>query len=97
MQVTIPYKQLETFCERHQIKRLAVFGSVLREDFRPDSDIDVLIELDESRRTTFLDMVEMRDELSAILGRSVDLLTPNALSNYFRDDVLSQAQVIYER
>lgn len=96
MQVSVPSEQIETFCERHQIKRLAVFGSVLREDFRPDSDIDVLIELDENRRTTFLDMVEMRDELSAILGRSVDLLTPNALSNYFRDDVLSQAQVIYE-
>ena len=96
MQISIPTNQIKAFCKRYRIKRLALFGSVLHDGFRPDSDVDVLVEFDVDSQTTFLDMVEIQDTLSHMLGRRVDLLTPNALSTYFRDDVLETAQVIYE-
>lgn len=84
------------FCRRHRIRRFAFFGSVLREDFRPASDVDVLVEFDPGRRVTFFDLAEMEEELSRLLGgRKVDMRTPQELSRHFRDDVLATAEVRY--
>ncbi|MCD4685861.1 MAG: nucleotidyltransferase family protein [Anaerolineae bacterium] len=96
-QITIPTRALIAFCERYPIRKLSLFGSVLRDDFTPESDIDVLVEFMPDSGVTFLDMVLMQDELAGILGRDVDLLTPNALSSYFRDRVLAAAETVYER
>ncbi|HVT26896.1 MAG TPA: nucleotidyltransferase family protein [Lacipirellulaceae bacterium] len=85
-------ERLAEFCRRHRIRRLALFGSILRDDFRPDSDVDVLVEFEPGVRTG-LRFFEMQDELSNILGRRVDLNTPECLSKYFRDEVLAKAGV----
>ena len=88
-------KELEAFCLEHHIKRLAFFGSVLRADFRPESDIDVLVEFEEGH-VPGLEFFGMAEELEALLGRKIDLLTPGFLSPHIRDEVLSQAQTHYE-
>lgn len=87
---------LETFCRRHGLRKLSLFGSVLRADFRPDSDVDVLVEFQPGTVAGYLTMAAMQRELAILLGRRVDLRTPNELSRYFREDVLRQAEVIYE-
>jgi hypothetical protein len=86
---------LETFCQKHGVRKLSLFGSVLRDDFRPDSDVDVLVEFRPGVRAGYLTMAAMERELTAVLGRRVDLRTPNELSRYFRDDVLRGAEVRY--
>lgn len=83
---------LRDFCMRHHIRRFSLFGSVLRDDFGPSSDIDVLIEFD-PEHIPGLEFMSMQDELSDFFGRSVDLNTPNSLSPYFRDVVLAEAKV----
>ena len=90
----VPRKKIAAFCARHHIRRLALFGSVLRDDFGADSDIDVLVEF-EPGKTPGLAFFAMQDELSVILGRSVDLNTPQFLSRYFRDEVLDEAEDVY--
>jgi len=90
----IPKDQIAAFCQRHHIRRLAVFGSALRDDFRPDSDVDVLVEFDPGHVPGF-DFIDVEDELSRIIGRKVDLNTPGFLSRYFRDDVIKEAEVQY--
>lgn len=95
--ITIPHDDLITFCQQHPIRKMALFGSALREDYGPESDIDVLVEFDTDARVTLLDMSAMQDELSALLGRAVDLNTPKFLSRYFRQQVLETAFVVYER
>jgi len=92
----IPKESLDTFCRSNGIRRLSVFGSALRSDFRPDSDIDVLVEFDPERIPGLLGMAHMERELSALLGgRKVDLRTPEDISRYFRKQVLAQAEVQY--
>jgi predicted nucleotidyltransferase len=86
--------KLAEFCRRHHIRRLALFGSVLREDFTPESDVDVLVEFD-PEHIPGLAFFGMEIELSEMLGRKVDLLTPGFLSPYFRDQVLEEAEVQY--
>ena len=86
---------VEAFCRKHGLRKLSLFGSVLRDDFRPDSDVDVLVEFREGVRAGFLTMAAMERELSQLLGRRVDLRTPAELSRYFRDDVLQAAEVRY--
>jgi hypothetical protein len=90
----VPQKQLETFCRKHHISKLAFYGSVMREDFRPDSDVDVLLDF-EPGHVPGLAFFSMQDELSKMLGRRVDLHTPADLSRRFRDSVVREAQVIY--
>jgi uncharacterized protein len=90
----LPKDKIADFCRRHHICKLAVFGSVLREDFRPDSDVDVLVEF-EPGHTPGLAFFGMQQELSELLGRQVDLNTPQFLSPYFRDKVLAEAEVQY--
>ena len=95
-QVSIPKDHLAAFCQEHGIKRLAVFGSVLREDFGPESDIDVLAEFEPDRIPGLLGIAGMELELSELFsGRKVDLRTPEDLSHYFRQDVLDTAEVQY--
>jgi predicted nucleotidyltransferase len=92
----ISRESLDTFCRSHGIRRLSVFGSALRSDFRPDSDIDVLVEFDPDRIPGLLGMAHMERELSALLGnRKVDLRTPEDISRYFRKQVLAEAEVQY--
>jgi len=92
--IKIPRNKLTAFCRRHHIKRLSFFGSVLRDDFKPDSDVDVLVEF-EPGHTPGWDIVSMEDELSSMLSRKVDLHTRNDLSRYFRDQVVREAKVQY--
>jgi predicted nucleotidyltransferase len=93
--IEIPHQELTAFCRRHHIRRLALFGSVLREDFSPASDIDVLVEF-ERGRVPGLRFFRIEAELSELLGRKVDLQTPQFLSPYFRDRVLEEAEVQYD-
>ena len=85
---------IKAFCRRHHILRLRFFGSVLREDFTPTSDVDVIVEF-EPGHVPGLAFFELQDELSALLGRRVDLNTPNSLSRYFRDRALAEAEDQY--
>jgi predicted nucleotidyltransferase len=92
--IEIPRERIENFCRANGIRRLALFGSVLRADFRPESDVDVLVEFQPGTRVG-LAFIRMQDELSAILGRTVDLNTPGSLSKYFRAAVLDEAEALY--
>jgi len=93
-QVSFPQEKIAEFCRKHHINKLAVFGSVLRPDFREDSDIDVLVEFDPNH-IPGLAFFSMQDELSEILGRKVDLNTPQCLSKYFREKVIKEAIIQY--
>jgi uncharacterized protein len=95
----IPEGGLHEFCQRWQIKELALFGSVLREDFGPDSDIDLLVRFQPGAGRSLFDLVDMEDELSGLFGRKVDLVTRMAIENsrnYLRRSmILNSAEVIY--
>jgi predicted nucleotidyltransferase len=91
----VPKKRLAEYCRRHHIKKLSLFGSVLRDDFRPDSDIDVLVEFEPGKTPGFA-FVSMEDELSRMARRKVDLRTPRDLSHHFRDRVVREAKVQYD-
>jgi uncharacterized protein len=94
--INIPTAKIEGFCRRWKIKEFALFGSVLREDFRPDSDIDVLVTFAPDGGITFDNRVEMLDELSEIFGRQVDLVEKDAIRNPFRrHDILTTKEVVY--
>ena len=91
----LPAEKIADFCRRHCVRKLSLFGSVLRDDFRPDSDVDVLVEF-EPGCTPGLAFFGMEIELSELLGRKVDLNTLGFLSEYFRDRVLNEAEVLYD-
>jgi uncharacterized protein len=91
-------ERIAEFCQRHHIRKLALFGSVLREGFRADSDVDVLVEFEPGRVPGFFRLFDLEEELSQLFGgRKVDLRTPEDLSRYFRDEVVAQAEVQYAR
>ena len=92
--IEIPENRIAAFCRDNGIRRLALFGSVLRDDFRPDSDVDVLVEFQPGTHVG-LSFIRIQDELSAIIGKTVDLHTPASLSKYFRDEVLHEAEPLY--
>jgi predicted nucleotidyltransferase len=94
MVIEIDKERLEEFRRRHHIRKLAFFGSVLRDDFGPDSDVDVLVEFEEGQAPG-LKFFSMERELSELLGRKVDLNTPNFLSDHFREQVMAEAEVRY--
>ena len=97
-QVSIPKDRLAALCQEHGIKWLAVFGSALREDFGPESDIDVLVEFETDLIPGLLGVAGIELELSMLFsGRRVDLRTPEDLSPYFRQDVLDTAEVQYAK
>ena len=96
--ISLPREAIAAFCREHGIQRLAVFGSALRSDFHPDSDIDLLVEFEPERVPGLLGIARMERELSTLLGgRKVDLRTPQDLSPYFRQRVLDEAEVQYAR
>ena len=90
----VPRRKLAAFCRRNHIRKLAFFGSVLHGDFRLSSDVDVLVEFEPGHVPGF-GFIRLQRELSELLGREVDLNTPNSLSRYFRDQVLAEAEVQY--
>ena len=94
--IEVPEAKIAEFCRRNRIRRLSFFGSVLRDDFGPDSDVDVLIEFEPGARVGFFELFDMKQELSSFLGgRNVDINTPRSLSKYFREEVLQEAEVQY--
>jgi predicted nucleotidyltransferase/DNA-binding transcriptional ArsR family regulator len=93
--IFISANKLEQFSKRHHIRKLALYGSVLRDDFRPDSDVDILVEFEEGCTPGF-GMVSLEVELSGLLGRRVDLRTPEDLSHLFREQVMRESEVKYD-
>ena len=93
--IDVPRQRIAEFCRRHHIRTLSLFGSVLREDFTPSSDVDVLVEFEEGC-TPGLAFFTMEMELAELLGRPVDLNTPHCLSRHFRDEVLAEAESVYD-
>jgi predicted nucleotidyltransferase len=95
-ELNIPKVQIEAFCRRNHIRRLALFGSVLRDDFSPDSDVDVLVEFEPEARVGLITLAGMEIELSRILGRKAEIHTAKGLNQHFRKQVLENAEVQYE-
>ena len=93
--IDIPHEQIAEFCKRHHIVRMALFGSVIRDDFTSESDVDVLVEFAPGRTPGLAFYGRMPNELSEIVGREVDLNTPASLSRYFRQEILEEAEGIY--
>jgi predicted nucleotidyltransferase len=95
----VPKKKVEAFCRKWNIKEFSLFGSVLRDDFKPDSDIDILVSFGEGSNYSLLNIVEMREELKAIFGRNIDLVIKKSIeesSNYIRrDSILSSSEILY--
>lgn len=94
--IEIDQSAIASLCQEYHILKLALFGSVLRDDFRLDSDVDVLVEFAPGHTPGF-GFIDVQDRLSEIIGREVDLNTPGFLSRYFRDRILAEARVIYEQ
>ncbi|MDO9538750.1 MAG: nucleotidyltransferase family protein [Methanocalculus sp.] len=96
-QIPIPRKEIAAFCRKYHIRSLALFGSVLREDFSKGSDIDILIEFEEGKTPGFFTIFSMEEELSTLFeGRKIDIRTPEELSRHFRDDVTDSCEVCYK-
>jgi predicted nucleotidyltransferase len=95
--VKLTKEQIKSFCENNHIQKFAYFGSVIRDDFKSDSDVDILVDLEPDAIIGLLEMAQMEIELSEMIGRNVDLRTPEDLSIYFRDRVVKEADVQYER
>lgn len=92
----MPKDALVAFCKRNHIRRLSVFGSAIRRELRPESDLDILVEFDADHVPGLFSVVRMEMELSETLGRKVDLRTPEDLSRYFRDEVMANAELQYQ-
>ncbi len=90
-------KEIEAFCRHNRIRKLSLFGSILTPQFRPDSDVDFLVEFEAGCTPGLFGLMRMKTELSAMVGRAVDLRTPGDLSRYYRDRVVAAAAVQYER
>jgi len=95
LHIRVDRERIAVFCRRHHIQKLAFFGSVLRDDFGPESDVDVLVWFEPGNKVTFFSLVGMEMELTDIIGRKVDLRTPRELSELFRDEVVEHAEVQY--
>lgn len=95
--IELPIVEIQAYCTTQPIQRLSLFGSVLREDYSPKSDVDILVEFLPNAQVGYFKLGEIQEALEQLVGREVDLLTLNALSEHFRQDVLDVAQVIYEK
>lgn len=93
--INIPDKALAELCRRYYVRELGLFGSVLCDDFRDDSDIDVLVEFEPGARIGLLEFIGLKQDLAELIGRDVDLVEKAGLKQFLRDRVLSSAQVIY--
>lgn len=94
--ISVKQEMLREFCQRHHIRRLALFGSVLRDDFTPQSDIDIIAEFEQGEPVGFIRLGTVEAELSDLLGRKVDLNLQDSLNPAFRERVLSEAEVLYD-
>ena len=98
--IDIPKEEITAFCQRNHIRRMALFGSVLRDDFTPESDVDVLVEF-EPDQTPGLEFITMQDELSEILGQQVDMYTFKGVESnrnwLLREEILNSAEIQYEQ
>jgi len=95
MHIRIDRDEVTAFCRRHHIRKIAFFGSVLRDDFRPDSDVDVLVEFEADYIPGLFELMAMQLEFSELIGREADFRLPGDLSRYFRDRVIAEAEVLY--
>ena len=93
--IPIDREKIDACCKKYHITYLALFGSILTSRFSTSSDVDILVKFEKKHIPGLFGIFDIQEELSEIVGREVDLKTPNGLSRYFRDEVLSQAQVIY--
>ncbi len=91
----LPRNKVAAFCRRNHIRKMSLFGSALREDFGPESDVDILVEFEPGQSVGLIRLAGMEIELSDIIGRKVDLRTPGDLSRYFRQEILDSAEVQY--
>jgi predicted nucleotidyltransferase len=94
--IEIPRARIAEFCRQRHIRWLALFGSVLRDDFRPESDVDVLVEFEPEQRYTYFTLAQIENDLSSLLGRTVDLHVSKSLHPFLRDKVLGQAEALYD-
>lgn len=94
--IPIDRARVEAFCRRHHVRKLALFGSVLRDDFGPSSDVDVLVEFEPGRTPGFFRLFDLQDELSELFGRPADMQTLEDLSPYFRQEVARTARLVYD-
>jgi uncharacterized protein len=94
--ITVDQAEVGEFCRRNHIRKLSFFGSVLRDDFSPESDIDLLVEFDPDHIPGYFGLSAMEHELSGLMGRKVDLRTPGEISDYYLDRVLASSQVWHE-
>ena len=95
VKIKIPTENLDTFCQRYQVRRLSLFGSVLRDDFQADSDIDVLVQFEPDARVGFMTLGKMQRELEALFQRPIDLIPQDGLKPVIREEVLASAQEVY--
>ena len=95
--IAVPSEQIADFCRRNLIRKLSFFGSVLTPDFRPESDVDLLVVFEDDAKPSLLTMARLERELSDLIGRKVDLRSAGELSRYFRQEVVSTALPQYER
>jgi predicted nucleotidyltransferase len=92
----IQKEALQAFCKKYHIQKLALFGSALHDELKPESDIDLLVEFEKDHIPGLITLTGIENELSQLIGRKVDLRTPRELSGYFRDDVVREAEIQYE-
>jgi predicted nucleotidyltransferase len=101
MKLSVPYEQIAAFCRKWNVSEFALFGSVLRDDFRPDSDVDVLLTWAPESRVSVFEYPEMKEELEAIFGRRVDLVSRRGIEQsrnpIRKKSILESARVVYER
>ena len=95
LRIEVPLEEIARYCRANKIARLRAFGSVLRDDFTDESDVDLLVAFERGARISLLDHVRMKRELSELLGRSVDLVSENGISKYIRDAVFEEAEPVY--
>lgn len=95
LRIQVNHEQIAEFCQRHHIRKFAFFGSVLRDDFRSDSDVDVLVEFEPGHRIGLFDLIRMQQEFSNLIGREADFRTPEDLGRYMRDRVVAESEVQY--
>jgi predicted nucleotidyltransferase len=95
VRIHVDQESIARLCRRYRVRRLSFVGSDLRDDFGPDSDVDVLVEFDPDAGAGLFEFVDLQGELSELVGRHVDLHTPASLSHFFRDQVVNSAEVAF--
>ena len=95
LRIEIDEENIARLCRHYGVRRLSFFGSVVRDDFGPDSDVDVLVEFESDANAGLFELVDLQKDLSELVGRAVDLHTPASLSHFFRDKIVSSAEVAY--